>query len=84
LFLVKELQACGVQLIWFEGEIAAARREFIKSGRAVANFDTQIASIRGANLPKTLVCKIVPALSREGVFLTAEEIDQIIFGGGEG
>ena len=49
---VEELQKCGVKLVWFAGDIDAARKMFVqRGGIAVEMFDTQVTDIRIANFP---------------------------------
>jgi hypothetical protein len=79
---VKELQDCGVQLIWFDGDVACARREFEKRGDckgSVETFCNQVAAIQSAGYPASLNCVVVPALSDSGIFLDQREIENIIF-----
>lgn len=67
--LVRELQFCGVQLIWFDGDIERAREEFVKRGGiAVTNFDTQVAAIQNAGYPASLNCGC-PGPVRQRCFL---------------
>jgi hypothetical protein len=77
---VKELQALGVQLIWFDGDVARARQAFVRRGGFALNFDRQVAAIKKAGYPTLLDCLIVPALSASGVFLEEREIESIVFG----
>jgi hypothetical protein len=75
-----ELQDCGVQLIWFDGDSARAREAFVqRGGIAVANFDRQVAEIQRAGFPASLKCLVVPALSASGVFLDQRQIESIVF-----
>jgi hypothetical protein len=77
---VKELQDCGVKLIWFDGDVARARQEFVqRGGIAVTQFDGQVAAIQNAGYPASLDCVIVPALSASGVFLDPRQIERTIF-----
>lgn len=71
-----------MQLIWFDGDIACARREFKKRGDCkgqVENFDNQIIAIQSAGYPASLNCVVVPALSASGIFLDQDEIENLIF-----
>jgi hypothetical protein len=80
LSLVKELQAQGVQLIWFAGDVARAREAYVlRGGMAVTDFDRQVEAIRRAGCPAPLNCVVVPALSTSGVFLDQHQIESIIF-----
>jgi hypothetical protein len=76
---VKELQAEGVKLIWFDGDVARARQAFVRRGGFVVNFDRQVAEISKAGYPTLLDCVVVPALSASGVFLEEREIESIVF-----
>jgi hypothetical protein len=77
--MVKELQACGVKLIWFDGDLARARQAFIRRGGFALNFDRQVAAIQKAEYPASLDCVVVPALSASGIFLDQRQIESIIF-----
>jgi hypothetical protein len=80
LFLVTELQACGVKLVWFDGDVARARQAFVqRGGIAVTEFDGQVAAIQKAGYPASLDCVLVPALSASGVFLDQRQIEGIVF-----
>jgi hypothetical protein len=77
---VKELLADGVRLIWFDGDIARARQEFVKRGGiAVTNFEAQVAAIQNAGYPDVLKCLVVSALSGSGGFLNPREIERAVF-----
>jgi hypothetical protein len=77
---VKELQAQGVQLIWFAGDVARAREAYVlRGGIAVTDFDRQIEAIQRARYPASLDCVVVPALSAAGDFLDQRQIERIIF-----
>ena len=78
--LVRELQACGARLIWFDGDTDRARKAFKKrGGRDEKCFEAQVANIRDAKYPNSLECVIVPALSANGVFLDPEHIESLVF-----
>ena len=78
--LVRELQACSVRLIWFDGEVALAREAFKQRGGIdVTYFDEQVANIQKAGYPAPLDCVIVPALSASGVFLDPRQIESLVF-----
>ena len=77
---VEELRTQGVRLIWFDGDIASARREFVKRGGIeVMNFDAQVTAIQNAGYPSSLNCVVVPALSGSGGFLNPREIEKAVF-----
>ena len=77
---VKELQDCGVRLIWFDGDIDRARQEFVQRGGIdTARFDEQVAAIKTAGYPASLDCFIVRVLAASGVFLDPSEIECSIF-----
>jgi len=79
---VKELQACGVKLIWFDGDVARARDAFRHRGNEkgpIENFDRQVAAIKNAGFPASLNCVIVPALSTSGIFLDQHQIERLVF-----
>jgi hypothetical protein len=78
---VEELQKCGVKLVWFDGDIDAARKMFVqRGGIAVEMFDNQIADIRIANFPAPLNCVLIARLSSTGVFLDDPQVANMIFG----
>src|SRR5215813_9378126 len=67
--LVKELQAEGVRLIWFDGDRNRARTVFQeRGGLALSDFDAQVAAIAAAGFPKSLDCVAVRAPSAQGTF----------------
>ena len=77
---LKELQAQNVQLIWFNGDVNRARKNFVQRGGSdVANFDTQVRQIQQAGYPDSLKCVVVPALSAGGDFLDRHQIESIVF-----
>lgn len=77
---VQELRDQGVRLIWFDGEVKRARKEFEQRGGIdVTRFDTQVKQIQQARYPDTLDCLVVPALSASGVFLDQQQIETIVF-----
>jgi hypothetical protein len=79
--LVLELQESGVNLVWFDGDIARARERFVeRGGIAVERFDDQAADIRVANFPASLRCVVVARLSSTGVFLDDPQVTRMIFG----
>jgi hypothetical protein len=78
--LVKELQAAGVKLIWFDGDLTRARQAFIeRGGIAVTAFDRQVKEIQQAGFPASLDCVVVPALSASGVFSDPRQIESLVF-----
>jgi len=79
---VDELLAEGVQLIWFEADIAKARELFQqRGGLPVASFNDQVLGIQSAGLPNSLSCVRVSALTDAGTLRDAPEILLEIFGG---
>jgi hypothetical protein len=74
---VKELRGCGVMLVWFEGDIEAARRAFKGPPEA---FEVQCCKINRANYPAELNCLVIPALSENGRFLDQREIESRVYG----
>jgi hypothetical protein len=79
---VDELQSSGVLLIWFDGDIPAARKSFQQRGSSkgdVRNFDVQVDAIKAARLPGVLNCLVVPSLDSNGKFLDQTHIEQIVF-----
>ena len=82
LSMVGELQACGVRLIWFGGDIACARKAFkARGGRDVGCFDEQVANIQKARFPDSLDCVIVLALSSSGEYLDPRQIESLVLPG---
>ena len=80
---VNELRGLGVRLIWFDGDIPSAQKEFEKRADprkgSVGNFKNQIEEIRKAGFPASLDCVVVPALSARGVFLDPRRIENLVF-----
>jgi hypothetical protein len=69
-----------VRLIWFDGDIASARDEFVKRGGIYPiDFDVQVAAIQNARYPDLLNCVVIPALSGNGGFLNLSEIEKAVF-----
>jgi|SRR5467141_3751066 len=79
--LIRQLQAEGVRLVWFEGSIARARERFIeRDGLELAKcFDKQCREIQQSGLPAVLQCDRVDALSDEGVLLEPATIVEELF-----
>jgi len=76
---VNELRSCGVRLVWFEGDVALARKLFIKRGGpkgSIEGFGKQVEAIKAANFPAALNCVVVPALSAKESFLDREEVER--------
>ena len=77
---VEELESHGVRLIWFDGDVARARKVFVKrGGLAVADFDGQVRAVLEAGYPASLGCVVVPALAASGAFLAPRRIECMIF-----
>jgi hypothetical protein len=79
---VNELRSYGVQLIWFDGDLGWARKEFKKRGDCKGpeqNFNNQVADIQREGYPASLNCVVVPALSSSGIFLDPHQIEDIVF-----
>jgi hypothetical protein len=68
-------------LVWFEGDVAAARKEFKKRAdeRSTEDFERQIGRITTAQFPALLNCVVVPALSAKIVFLHQRKIEKLVF-----
>ena len=81
---VNQLQAQGVRLIWFSGDLDCARRVFEQRGGIDPHrFDDQIRKIRDAEFPELLDCVVVEALPASGVFLDMTQIERIVFQRGD-
>lgn len=77
---IKELTNQGVELIWFDGDFAAAQRVFEgRGGISLKRFTEQIEAIKKASYPASLNCVIVPALSADGVFEALADIERRLF-----
>ena len=77
---VEELRRCRAQLVWFDGDVAVARRVFDeRGGIAIEHFEKQVADIHNACYPASLDCLVVLALSASGVFLEHHLIESKIF-----
>ena len=69
-----------MRLIWFDGDIASARHEFVKRGGIdPIDFDVQVGTIQNARYPASLNCVVVAALSSNGGFLKPREIENAVF-----
>ena len=78
--LVRELEAEGVRLVWFSGDIAEARKAFGQRGDgALQDFDAQVAAVAQAGFPSSLGCTVVNTLGANGVFATTEEVEAVLF-----
>jgi hypothetical protein len=79
---VDELRSQGVRLIWFEGAVVERAREVFLSRGGIRPqcFEIQVQAIKRAGYPTDLDCKVVEALSGGGVFMTAQEIENTVFG----
>jgi hypothetical protein len=78
--VVKELQACGVKLVWFDGDVARAREAFVQRGKfTVTDFKNQVEAVQKAGYPASPGSVVVPALSASGVFLDPHQIESIVF-----
>ena len=78
--VVKELQAEGVRLIWFDGDRNRARTVFQeRGGLALSDFDAQVAAIAAAGFPKSLDCVVVMVLSARGTFKQPKVIERRVF-----
>ena len=79
-FIVNELQAQGVRLIWFDGDRRRARSVFQeRGGLALSDFDAQVAAINAAGYPMPLNCIVIQALSAEGAFMEPRTIEKMVF-----
>jgi hypothetical protein len=64
---VREFQREGARLIWFDGEIATARRLYQeRGGGTVDDFDLQLNRIDGMGLPGIIRPKVVGAYTPAG------------------
>jgi hypothetical protein len=78
---VSELQGLGVQLVWFSGDPAKARRLFeLRGGRPVPFFDRQMAEITNAGFPAGLNARVVNTLTRSGRLRTMKAVYADVFG----
>jgi len=77
---VRQLQALGVRLIWFDGDIPAARKIFMQRGGIdVKLFDKQVKEVKEAGFPDALHCMVIEALSARGAFLDGRQIEGLVF-----
>ncbi len=84
---VEKLQANGVRLIWFGGDITRAREKFVQRAErrgemaCVTDFDNQVEAIQKAGYPGSLDSVVtVDALPASGVFLDPGQIVGRVFG----
>lgn len=77
---VLELQGAGARVIWFTGDVAAARIIYQqRDDRPVEWFDNQVAEIQSRGLPKPLGARVVNALDNNGALRSMSEIIDDIF-----
>ena len=83
--IVEELRIGGATVVWFDGNIAQARKKFIERGGIdVCEFDAQVKSIQQSDIPNILKCLVVNALTRKGAFLKLHSILSQVFGSVDG
>ena len=77
---VLELQLVGMQVIWFDADLAAARKEYLsRPSSDVRLFDAQIERIKKSKLPEGLEAILIKTLSAAGRFRSFEYITKKIF-----
>jgi len=78
--IVNAFRDSGVQLIWFSGDIACARRLFVnRGGLDPQTFDIQVAQIAESRLPNGLEAIVVDALTKDGKVRPMKELYKGIF-----
>jgi hypothetical protein len=61
LSMVREMQAEGVHLVWFDGDATRAREVFVRrAGISLACFDKQMNDIRAVRYPESLAAVVFP------------------------
>ena len=76
---VKQFLDMGYQMIWFDGNREAARREFLKrADTPVEDLDNQMIRIEKHDLEKFKPIRI-NTFSADGVFLDKEKVVELIF-----
>jgi hypothetical protein len=79
--VVRELQAAGVTLVWFECEIPKARTLFVeRGGRSVADFERQVTAIAAAGFPGGLGATVVQAITADGAVRPLPDLSQEVLG----
>jgi hypothetical protein len=79
--VVRELQAAGVILVWFECEIEKARTLFEeRGGRSITDFERQAAAIAKAGFPAGLGATVVQALTVDGSVRPLPELSKEVLG----
>jgi len=80
--LVTQFSACGIRLIWFNGDITHARRLFLeRGGLDPARFDHQVSEIQRVGLPAGIEATVVDALTAAGEVRPMQELYAAVFGG---
>jgi len=78
---VLELKMAGVQIIWFDADLAAAREKYLsRPSGDVSLFDAQIERIKRTKLPEGLDAISIKTLSAKGRFHSFKYISAKIFG----
>jgi hypothetical protein len=79
---VSELEAAGVRLVWFSGNVATTRTLFEqRGGQPMSAFDDQVAAIAAAGFPDKLRATVVDTLSERGALRPMNEIYDDVFPG---
>jgi hypothetical protein len=77
---VSELEAAGVRLVWFSGDVARVRILFEqRGGQPMSTFDDQVAAIAAAGFPQKLRATVVNTLSKRGTLRPMSEIYDDVF-----
>lgn len=77
---VLELQLAGMQIIWFDADLASAREKYLsRPSSDVSLFDAQIERIKRSKLPEGLDAILIKTLSAAGRFRSFEYITKKIF-----
>lgn len=77
---VLELQGAGARVIWFSGDVAAARIIYQeRDDRPVEWFDNQVAAIQRSGLPQPLDARIVNTLNDHGALRSLNDIIEDVF-----
>lgn len=78
--IVQELQARGIELIWFDGDQDRAREAYQRRGRHdLAPFEKQLTDLQTSGYPDSLNCIVVPALSADGTFMPPDQVERMVF-----
>ena len=86
---VQELQDHGARLIWFDGDVDRARKNYVErelriysaapERELIEHFNQKWEAIQQAGYPGSLGCQVVQTLAATGTALDESQIESIVF-----